>query len=991
MSDTRLILDALESNGLPLSRRDLLRLAGESGIALAALGLLAGARPEPASAQTGGAMRINMATDIQQLDPHLVTAWNDYCPWESMFSSLTALDRDFQPVPDLAQSWTQPDPKTYVFQLRKGVLFHNGREMKAADVKFSLERIQGFGGRSKWYTLILDMERAEVVDDYRVRVVLKQPSAPFLANLAFAMIVAPENVEKIGLEPVGTGPFRFVERVPNSHLLVRRWDKFYMPGQPKVDEIRWVPVVEPATRVANLKTGTADIISEVPFEALRDLRATPGVSIHEPKASSAYAVILIKHAPPLDNKKLRQAIAQLVDREALNRAVYFGVGTTEQGCNPFPIGHWAHTDVACPKYDPDAAKKLLAEAGHPNGIELEWKVIGTRPDTDQGRRGVQGDVPQGRRERQAHPARVRHLDPAGVPGQAVPARPDHLPPGGGPGRPRGERALHRRPEQPRRVQPEGHGRPSDLGTRRAQRRAAQGDLQAHLRDRRRRRAVRQDPAPAVPVGLHQQGGRLLHQQPVAAVRRAPRDDGHEVTVPTLRAGVGRAVITPPVGIAHAGWGVQLHQRAEGVDMDLLATVLVLANGSDEAAIVDVDFCVVGRDLADPIRRAVADLCGIPFAHIRLSYTHTHSGPMLGPSWMTEGEELIAPYVASLAGRIAGAAWEAKRRLRPARVVAGSGSAAIVVNRRLKLPGGRVVAGRNWDGFADSEVKVVRIDDVDERPIAVIVHYGCHPTIMGPAEPPDHARLPGRRAQGRRGRDRRYLSLPPGRGRQRPRARQLRRGSGPLPPPRRHPRPRGRPGRSRPPVRAPAGAARPGSRVRGSPRHVRRRARRRARRDPARDDAPRMAARCESTRPSPEVLADARQRAAHLAEIRGRAGEDELCVAVGLARRAGMLADKARQYEGRAEVEAELHGIRIGDVALVGFPGEPFAELGAQVKARSPFPHTLFSGYTNDYLGYLPTTEAYPDGGYEVDTSPFRPGSGERLVEASLALLSDLHA
>ena len=381
MSETRLILDVLEQNGLPLSRRDLLRLAGESGMALAGLGLLAGARPERAAAQAGGVMRINMATDIQQLDPHLVTAWNDYCPWECMYSSLTALDRDFQPVPDLAQSWTQPDPKTYVFQLRKGVLFHNGREMKAADVKFSLERIQSFGGRSKWYTLILDMERAEVVDDYRVRVVLKQPSAPFLANLAFAMVVAPENVEKIGLEPVGTGPFRFVERVPNSHLLVRRWDKFYMPGQPKVDEIRWVPVVEPATRVANLKTGTADIISEVPFEALRDLRATPGVAIHEPKASSAYAVILIKHAPPLDNKKLRQAIAQLVDREALNRAVYFGVGTTEQGCNPFPIGHWAHTDVACPKYDPDAAKKLLAEAGHPNGIELEWKVIGTRPDT----------------------------------------------------------------------------------------------------------------------------------------------------------------------------------------------------------------------------------------------------------------------------------------------------------------------------------------------------------------------------------------------------------------------------------------------------------------------------------------------------------------------------------------------------------------------------------------------------------------------------------
>ena len=384
MSDTRRIQDVLDSNGLPLSRRDLFRLAAGSGLGLAGLAAAlhrAGVEPAPALAQTGGTMRINMATDIQQLDPHLVTAWNDYSPWESMFSSLTALDRDFQPVPDLALSWTQPDPKTYVFTLRRGVLFHNGREMKADDVKFSYERIVGLGGKSKWFTLLLDLDRVEVLDDYRVKVTLKQPSAPFLANIAFAMIVARENVDKIGVEPIGTGPFRFVERVPNSHVAVRKWERFYVAGQPKVDGIRWTPTVESSTRVANLKTDTVDVISEVPFEALRDLKATPGIAIHEPKASSAYGVILLKHAPPLDNKKLRQALAMLVDREALNRVVFFGVGTTEQGCNPFPVGHWAHSPVNCPKYDPDAAKKLLAEAGHPGGLELEWKVIGTRPDT----------------------------------------------------------------------------------------------------------------------------------------------------------------------------------------------------------------------------------------------------------------------------------------------------------------------------------------------------------------------------------------------------------------------------------------------------------------------------------------------------------------------------------------------------------------------------------------------------------------------------------
>jgi hypothetical protein len=91
------------------------------------------------------------------------------------------------------------------------------------------------------------------------------------------------------------------------------------------------------------------------------------------------------------------------------------------------------------------------------------------------------------------------------------------------------------------------------------------------------------------------------------------------------------------------------------------------------------------------------------------------------------------------------------------------------------------------------------------------------------------------------------------------------------------------------------------------------------------------------------------------------------------------------------VVAELHGIRIGPAALVAFPGEPFAEIGARVKAASPFAHTFFSGYANDYLGYLPTSEAYADAGYEVDTSPFLPGGDERLVEVSLALLSDLRA
>ncbi len=463
----------------------------------------------------------------------------------------------------------------------------------------------------------------------------------------------------------------------------------------------------------------------------------------------------------------------------------------------------------------------------------------------------------------------------------------------------------------------------------------------------------------------------------------------EGTASQLHAGVARTVITPPVGIAHAGWGAQTHQRAEGVDLDLFATVLVLAEGAVRAAIVDVDFCTVGRDLATAIRTAVADLTGIPVPDVRLSYSHTHSGPMLGPTWMTEGEELIPAYVASLPGRIAGAAWEAQRRLAPARVAAGVGVSDIGVNRRFRLESGRVVVGRNWPGFVDREVMVVRIDDAGERPIATIVHFGCHPTIMGPPNrviTPDypgvvrqvvgdalgvpclflqgatgnvHARVDfvGDPAVYRRlgailGHEAAKVAL--GLQTQPTRERLVRvvESGAPLA------------------VYADEPTGEPDGTLRVATRSVR---------------LP-----VKAYPPPAEAEAEARRQAVRLAELRGRAGPEELQAAVGVARRAQMFASKARLYEGKREVEAELHGLRLGPVGLIGFPGEPFSEIGARVKAGSPFRWTLFSGYTNDYLGYVPTREAYDDGGYEVDTSPFLPDAADRLVEGSLALLADLH-
>ncbi len=189
----------------------------------------------------------------------------------------------------------------------------------------------------------------------------------------------------------------------------------------------------------------------------------------------------------------------------------------------------------------------------------------------------------------------------------------------------------------------------------------------------------------------------------------------------LKAGTARTDITPPLGIAHAGWGAQVHQRAVGVDLPLWATALALSDGRESVIIIDIDLCYIWEAQAAEIRDRIAQLTGIPRQNIRLSYTHTHSGPNNGgqwTSWITEGAEMVGPYDASLPDRLAGIAWAALSKMQAARVSARKGACGINVNRRFSRPeDDAVVVGRNWAGPVDHEVQVVRIDHDDGRPLA----------------------------------------------------------------------------------------------------------------------------------------------------------------------------------------------------------------------------------------------------------------------------------
>lgn len=464
---------------------------------------------------------------------------------------------------------------------------------------------------------------------------------------------------------------------------------------------------------------------------------------------------------------------------------------------------------------------------------------------------------------------------------------------------------------------------------------------------------------------------------------------------TLSAGVARIDITPPPGIAHAGWGAQAHERAAGVDLPLWATALALSDGEQRVVLVDIDLIYLWDGEAPAVLQAVADLTGLPPAHIRLAYTHTHSGPVNGSawtSWIKHGTELVPAYDQSLPGRIAGVAWAALQALRPVRLAAGRGQCRIGVNRRFQRPeDGAVIVGRNWDGPVDPEVLVLRLDDLDGRPVAAVVNYACHPITVGPdceLITPDYPGAMKRVVEQATGATCLFLQgatgdIGPIRGVARGGLGEYRRLGAMLGheasrvwwelEPRRR-------------VERYAGTLESGSPLALYEDEFL----------PDPDATLRVGVRPVDLPlkqlPPPEALAaQAAEHAARLKALRETDGSRaDILRETMLAKRAAMRADLARRLAGQTHRRVEAQVFAIGEqVALLAVPGEPFVEIGLQVKRNSPFEHTLFSGYANIGWAYIPTASAYPLGGYEVEITPFTPDAAGILVEECLALLNEL--
>jgi peptide/nickel transport system substrate-binding protein len=357
-----------------------------------------------AGPKRGGTLHVAYGNKISNLDFHTASGYEMMWVAMNIGCGLVNMTPDGQFVGDAAESWeVSKDGKTFTFKLRDGMLFHDGSKVDATAVKFSIDRLMDPKTKSGMRRFFEPVKNVEVVDPLTVRVHLKRPYAFFLHMLAAyrtgLVLYSPSATKKYSLKDrkrgkpgavVGCGPFKFVEWVPNDHLVMDRWEKYFKPGLPYLDRVIIRVIKDPVTQMAAFKAGEIDFIASFSPEHVDTIKAqNPDAQILTGPETTPM-VAMMKVTVPCDGKRLsknrcphpvfgdirvRKAVGCYgMDREEIVKIAFKGKATPWLGMNPPGTLDTVNVNYMCP-YDPEKAKALLAEAGYGPDKPLTFEIL----------------------------------------------------------------------------------------------------------------------------------------------------------------------------------------------------------------------------------------------------------------------------------------------------------------------------------------------------------------------------------------------------------------------------------------------------------------------------------------------------------------------------------------------------------------------------------------------------------------------------------------
>jgi ABC-type transport system substrate-binding protein len=333
---------------------------------------------------SGGTVYYAAGADPDRLDPANAESNPSEAVNRMMYENLVKFDPKLKIVPGLATRWEQSkDGLSWTFFLRKGVKFHDGTPFNSEAVKVFIERMIGpeKPSRAGLYTPFVNT--VDIIDEYTIKINLKAPFAFFLNNLAHSAsgIVSPTALKTLGKDiarkAVGTGPFKFVEWIHGDHLTMVRNDD-YWDGKPYLDKIIVKTVKEDSARVMMLQSGDAQLIVRIPPEDIARLEKDPKIKLDSTETLRVLYIGINCNKKPFTDVRVRQALNYAVDRESIVKNIYQGRALVSSNIvAPLTTGYFATKGYS---YDPERAKKLLAEAGYPNGFKAKlWSPQGRYP------------------------------------------------------------------------------------------------------------------------------------------------------------------------------------------------------------------------------------------------------------------------------------------------------------------------------------------------------------------------------------------------------------------------------------------------------------------------------------------------------------------------------------------------------------------------------------------------------------------------------------